>query len=195
MGDPASNSGAACQAEWPRVPTKAIPRTRLAAGRGDGTSVSRSRPTVSFVLDFAQRSRLARAALTNLIRIRAFDALGLNRRELIWQLGLLAGGFEQAELRRARDRQLRMPLPTQQDAVALRDFNAAERMGAGLRAAAALSGQPPMQFLGRQLGEGVMSSRHLRAMPAGRRVDLTGLVVCRQPPLTARGDRVPLVGG
>ncbi len=46
---------------------------------------------------------------------------------------------------------------------------------------------PPMQFLRPALGEGVVSSRHLRTMSAGATVDISGLVVCRQQPLTARG--------
>ncbi|MEX2372708.1 MAG: error-prone DNA polymerase, partial [Dehalococcoidia bacterium] len=66
------------------------------------------------LFDFVQRAGLSREATTNLVRIGAFDALGLNRRELIWQLGLFAGGFQHAYLRRARDRQLRLDLPTVQ---------------------------------------------------------------------------------
>jgi error-prone DNA polymerase len=45
----------------------------------------------------------------------------------------------------------------------------------------------PMQFLRSALGEGVASSRHLRSIPGGRTVEVAGLVVCRQRPLTARG--------
>ena len=45
----------------------------------------------------------------------------------------------------------------------------------------------PMQFLRRSLGEGVASSRHLQTLSAGRTVEVAGLVVCRQRPLTARG--------
>ena len=44
-----------------------------------------------------------------------------------------------------------------------------------------------MQFFRPALGEGVASSRHLRAMAGGERVTVAGLVVCRQRPLTARG--------
>ncbi len=80
------------------------------------------------LFDFTQRTGLSREASKNLIQIGAFDDLGLNRRELIWQLGLFAGGFEQSELRHPRDRQMRLDLPTVQDEVRLADFTAYQRM-------------------------------------------------------------------
>src|SRR5262249_37619388 len=39
--------------------------------------------------DFCRRGGLPRAAIENLIVVGAFDGLGLARRELLWQLGLL----------------------------------------------------------------------------------------------------------
>ncbi|MDA1239596.1 MAG: error-prone DNA polymerase [Chloroflexi bacterium] len=139
------------------------------------------------LFDFVQRTGLSREATTNLIRIGAFDALGLNRRELIWQLGLFAGGFEQADLRRPRNRQLRLALSTTQDEVALSDFTAYQRMAGDYAVLRLSPDSHPMQFLRPALGEGVISSHHLRSMPAGTRVNLAGLVVCRQQPMTARG--------
>jgi error-prone DNA polymerase len=139
------------------------------------------------LFDFVQRTGLGREATTNLIRIGAFDSFGLNRRELIWQLGLFAGGFQQADLRRPRNRQLRLDLPTAQDEVALADFTAYQRMAADYALLRLSPDSHPMQFLRHRLGEGVVSSRHIREMPGGRHVETAGLVVCRQRPLTARG--------
>ncbi len=139
------------------------------------------------LFDFVQRTGLSNEATTNLIRAGAFDSLGMNRRELIWQLGLFVGGFEQANLRRPRDRQLRLDLPVEQDAVRLADFNDYQRMAIDYDVLRLSPNSHPMQFLRPSLGEGVVSSHHLRSMPAGRRVDLAGLVVCRQQPLTAKG--------
>jgi error-prone DNA polymerase len=139
------------------------------------------------LFDFVQRTGLSREATTNLIRIGAFDSFGLNRRELIWQLGLFVNGFEQAELRRPRDRQLRLPLPTAQDQVQLADFTAYQRMASDYGVLLLSPDSHPMQFLRPALGEGVLSSQHLRSVPGGRRVDVAGLVVCRQQPLTAKG--------
>jgi DNA polymerase III alpha subunit len=129
-------------------------------------------------------------------QVGAFGAPGLNRRELSGRWGCWPGDSRRPSCGGARDRQLRMPLPTEQDAVALADFNAAERMGADYALLRLSTDSHPMQFLRGQLGEGVVSSRH-PVRDAGRRsrVDLAGLVVCRQQPLTARGDRVPAAGG
>ena len=139
------------------------------------------------LFDFVQRTGIAREATTNLIRIGAFDSFGMNRRELIWQLGLFSGGFEQSELRRPKDRQLRLALPTAQDEVRLTDFTTYQRMGSDYAVLRLSPNSHPMQFLRPALGEGVLSSRHLRTMSGGMRADLAGLVVCRQQPLTAKG--------
>ncbi|GMU41046.1 MAG: error-prone DNA polymerase [Chloroflexota bacterium] len=139
------------------------------------------------LFDFVQRTGLPREATINLIRIGAFDGLGLNRRELIWQLGLFVGGFEQADLRRRHDRQLRLALPVEQDSVRLADFDAYQRMANDYAVLRLSPDSHPMQFLRAALGEGVASSQHLRSLPGGTKVDLAGLVVCRQQPLTAKG--------
>ena len=44
-----------------------------------------------------------------------------------------------------------------------------------------------MRFLRPLLHEGVVSSQHLRSLPGGEVVEVAGLVVCRQRPMTARG--------
>jgi error-prone DNA polymerase len=139
------------------------------------------------LFDFMQRTGLSRRATTHLVRVGAFDAFGLNRRELIWQLGLFGGGLAQATLSRPRERQLSMPLPTAQDEIALTDFDPYQRMAADYELLSLSPDSHPMQFLRPTLGEGVASSLHLRALPGGRRVDVAGLVVCRQRPLTAKG--------
>ncbi len=140
------------------------------------------------LFDFMQRTGLSRRATTNLVRVGAFDAFGLNRRELIWQLGLLGGGLAQAALRRPKaERQLRLALPTAQDEVSLPDFDPYQRMAADYELLSLSPDSHPMQFLRPALGEGVASSLHLRSLPGGRRVDVAGLVVCRQRPLTAKG--------
>ena len=139
------------------------------------------------LFDFVQRTGLSRQATTNLIRIGAFDAFGLNRRELLWQLGLFSEGLQQASLSQPRERQLRLPLSTGQDQVQLDDFTAYQRMAADYELLALSPDSHPMQFLRPALGEGVASSRHLRTLPGGRTVEVAGLVVCRQRPLTAKG--------
>lgn len=161
-----------------------------AVGAAGATRIEEERrrgSTYRSLFDFVQRTGLSSETTTNLIRIGAFDDLGLNRRELIWQLGLFAGGFEQSALRRFCDRQLRLKLPTAQDAVRLEDFSAYQRMTGDYAVLHLSPDSHPIQFLRPALGEGVVSSHHLRAMPTGTHVDFAGLVVCRQQPLTAKG--------
>jgi error-prone DNA polymerase len=139
------------------------------------------------LFDFVQRTGLPRRATEALIQVGAFDVFGLNRRELIWQLGLFCDGMQQSVLRMPRQRQLRLSLPTEQDEVPLRDFSPYERMTADYALIHLSPDSHPMQFLRPALGEGVASSLHLRSMPGGRVVEVAGLVVCRQQPMTAKG--------
>ena len=206
-------SAASCTVEEPETGLGAV-RAGLGYVRGvgeaGGARVQQERERAGpfrSLFDFAQRTGLGREATTNLIQIGAFDDFGLNRRELLWQLGLFTGGsfarssgggLARASLHsqgssvrslhsQARERQLRLELPTEQDAVALADFDDYERMAADYSLLSLSPDRHPMQFLRPALGEGVASSRHLRAMPGGEEVEVAGLVVCRQRPLTARG--------
>ena len=143
------------------------------------------------LFDFVQRTGLGRRETARLIQAGAFDGFGLNRRELLWQLGLFsggpAGGMAHTPSAQPTRRQLRLDLPTAQDAVALTDFDDRERMALDYALLGLSPDSHPMRFLRESLGEGVASSRHLHALPAGRPVEVAGLVVCRQRPLTARG--------
>ena len=141
------------------------------------------------LFEFVQRTGIGRGPIQNLIRSGAFDEFGLNRRELIWQLGLFGGGPKLATGGRpaTRQHQLRLALPTKQDQVAFPDFTAYQRMVADYELLSLSPDQHPMQFLRPALGEGVASSRHLRMMAGGNEVEVAGLVVCRQRPMTARG--------
>ena len=139
------------------------------------------------LFDFTQRTGLPRRATEALIQVGAFDVLGLNRRELIWQLGLFGGGMARSVLKAPRERQLRLPLSTAQDEVTLTDFDAYERMAIDYSKLRLSPDSHPMQFLRPSLGEGVASSGHLQTLGGGKQVAVAGLVVCRQRPLTARG--------
>ncbi|MEZ4501115.1 MAG: DNA polymerase III subunit alpha [Dehalococcoidia bacterium] len=162
------------------------------------------------MFDFAQRTGVSRQAAQHLVQVGAFDDFGLNRRELLWQLGLFWGGTHRAWLdganrrRPGRDReapsseaskaeaaskprQLRLELPTGQDQVSLPEFTPYQRMAADYELLSLSPDSHPMQFLRPGLGEGVASSLHLRSMRGGTSVEVAGLVVCRQRPMTARG--------
>jgi error-prone DNA polymerase len=131
---------------------------------------------------------IGREPLENLIQAGALDSFGLNRRELLWQLGLFADGLERARLSApAPIRQLHLAIPTEQDELALPDFDGFEKMAADYRVLHLSPDSHPMSFLRSALLEGVSSTRELQEMKAPRTVETAGLVVCRQRPGTARG--------
>jgi error-prone DNA polymerase len=121
---------------------------------------------------------LRQEAIENLVQVGAFDGFGLNRRELLWQAGLLY---------RPPSAQMLLPLPIEQDCTPLGDMSAWERMTADYRLLSLSPGYHPMQLIRPHLGESMPSLRHLQQMPDGERVRVPGMVVCRQQPGTAKG--------
>src|SRR5581483_11134907 len=100
-------------------------RWRMEDGGGDAPSSTVHRPSSAssrykaFGGANAPRSRerpplLHEEAIEHLVQVGAFDAFGLNRRELLWQLGLLY---------RPPSSQLPLPLPVEHDLVALEDMD------------------------------------------------------------------------
>jgi error-prone DNA polymerase len=144
------------------------------------------------LFDLLQRTGLAPAMVERLILAGACDGFGLTRRELLWQLGLLARGAAHTggPGRRGRSRPARqgmLALPVAQDMVALRPLSAWERLVAEQATLGYAPTVHPLALLRPQLSEGVQSSRHVARVPAGARMRLAGLVVCRQRPAAARG--------
>jgi error-prone DNA polymerase len=141
------------------------------------------------LFDFMHRTGVRTRAVENLVRVGAFGHLGLNRRELLWQLGLFGGGLQHGRLTSPpRPRQLRLALPTAQDQVFLPDHSALERVAADYEILGLSPEDHPMAFERALLDTaGSASSEALRAMEPRRRVETAGLVVCRQRPGTAKG--------
>ncbi len=135
------------------------------------------------LFDFLERTRLKREAVENLTACGTLDGFGLERRELLWQLGLLY----RSEGRNGHDRQLALPLPTEQDMVELKPMTDWDRMAADYTVLGLSPTHHPMAFLRSQLHEGVVPSRLLVSLPDGAPVEVAGLVVCRQRPATAKG--------
>ncbi len=135
------------------------------------------------LFDFLERTRLKREATENLIACGCFDSFGLERRELLWQLGLVY----RPEGRNASERQLALPLPTEQDMVPLPPLTDWDRMTADYNILGLSPRWHPMSFLRPRLHEGVVTSRMLESLPDGTPLQVAGLVVCRQRPGTAKG--------
>ena len=121
---------------------------------------------------------LRQEAIENLVQVGAFDCFGLNRRELLWQTGLLY---------RPPSAQMTLPLPVEQDSTPLADMSAWERMTADYSLLSLSPGHHPMAMIRPSIGEAMPSLRHLQVMPDGERVRVPGMVVCRQQPGTAKG--------
>jgi error-prone DNA polymerase len=135
------------------------------------------------LFDFVERTRLKREAIENLIICGAFDGFGLERRELLWQLGLIY----RSDGRNAADRQLALPLPTEQGMVELQPMTDWDRMAADYAVLGLSPNRHPMALLRPQLDEGIVPSRMLESLPDGVPLEVAGLVVCRQRPGTAKG--------
>jgi error-prone DNA polymerase len=143
------------------------------------------------LFDFVQRTGLHRTGIENLILAGAFEELGLDRRELLWQLGLFVGVAGQrrgrAESEAARGRQLALPLPVEGDMAPLPPMSDWERLVADHHAMDFSPTMHPMGLLRQWLGERVHTSLHMEHLLDGTEVQVAGLVVCRQRPHTAKG--------
>ncbi|MCH8919889.1 MAG: error-prone DNA polymerase [Chloroflexi bacterium] len=177
-------SGANCAIEdvAVRIGLRYVKGLSEATAREVAEERQQNRPFRS-LFDLLERTRLKREPVENLIACGTFDDLGLERRELLWQLGLLY----RSDGRNGRERQLALPLPTEQDMVELAPMSEWDRMVADYAILGLSPNYHPMAFLRPRLNEGIVPSRMLESLPDGTPVEVAGLVVCRQRPGTAKG--------
>jgi error-prone DNA polymerase len=138
------------------------------------------------LFDFIERTAVKREAIENLIAVGAFDSFGLERRELIWQLGLV---YRPRGANRGQ-RQLALALPVEQDMLAggtLRPMTDWERMKNDYVIVGLSPNYHPMALLRPRLGEGLVTTPMVESLEDGAQTQVAGLVVCRQRPGTARG--------
>jgi error-prone DNA polymerase len=138
------------------------------------------------LFDFIERTSLKRESIENLIAVGAFDGFGLERRELIWQLGLVY----RPRGANKRQRQLALPLPVAQDmlpAGTLRPMTDWERMKNDYVILGLSPNYHPMALLRPRLGEGLITTVMVESLPDEAKTQVAGLVVCRQRPGTAKG--------
>ena len=155
-------------------------------GSSSGTVIAEERARAGpfrSLPDCVRRTGVRRQALEHLIQVGAFDEFGINRRELLWQLGLLGGDATRSK----RVMQLQLDLSTEQDEVSLNDFNAWERMTGDYSLVGLSPNSHPIGLLRSRLGASVLSASDLLGRPIGFHGEVAGLVVCRQRPMTAKG--------
>ena len=126
------------------------------------------------VSDLAQRTGLQRDELERLAEIGACAALGLDRREGLWQVAALQGGLLSGASSST-------PSP-------LKEMNDFERTVVDYRGTGLTTGAHLMTHFRKELRErGVLTAEELRQAPNGQWVSTAGVVIVRQRPGTAKG--------
>lgn len=139
--------------------------------------------------DFVRRVVLRPETQESLIFAGTFDDFGLQRRELLWQIGLFIAprGFQNKRTRRHGGQQMPLPLPTIQDHVELPTTTLWQRMADEYSVLGVSTMYHPLGLLRTKLPPGIVSTQELPHLPDGSKVFVAGLVVCRQRPMTAKG--------
>jgi error-prone DNA polymerase len=176
-------------------------------GKDDAEVVAAKRP-YSSIRELAQRTGLSEDELRALAESGACDCLGLRRRELLWQLGLVprprrvpwVAEGDRSSGRAApalpatlpagtggEAKQLALPLEPTVETPDLPEPTVWERMLTDYRTTSLSVGVHPLALLRPHLPPGTLSSEELRERPHRANVQFAGLVVARQRPATANG--------
>lgn len=142
---------------------------------------------------FLRRVAIPCGAVERLVLAGAFDGLGLERRALLWSLGLIAR--TQGWMNRSAPgagslvtrRQQSLYPDLAQDQAPLPALTAWERMLHDYRLMELSPDTHPMALLRAAFPKGLARTSQLRQMQDERRVQVAGLVVTRQRPSTAKG--------
>lgn len=126
--------------------------------------------------DLCQRTRLPHDAIEALIRAGALDSLDLDRRRLLWELGMLDY------------RPLVVDLDTESEVIALPELQEAEAMAWSLDLLGMTPGDHVIRLYRPYLqSRGILSAAELEHQRDGEMVKVAGQVVVRQSPPTAKG--------
>lgn len=141
------------------------------------------------VCDFVRRAppKLGRNSIEHLIWVGGCDGFGLNRRELIWQVGLLLppknAGVGNARVRR----QLELPLDNPHANVRFGCVELDERLLAEYQMVGFAASGHPLILVRDLMPSSIVKSGKLESLEHNSTIDVVGLVVARQRPETARG--------
>ena len=148
-------------------------------GEEDGRRVTAARaeaPCVSLD-DFARRTGLDVGALVALAKVGAFEGLGVDRREALWQVRALAKRHDIA-----------LPVEMVEAAPSFDGLGALEVIAWDYDAASHSVRGHPLEPLRDQLtAAGLPDAQTVAGMTDGETVRYAGLVICRQTPGTASG--------
>jgi error-prone DNA polymerase len=143
----------------------------------DRIVAERERAPYRSLEDFYLRVRPERQPVENLILAGAFDSFCRQKRQLLWQLGLLEKTYPGELSLQFSD--IRVSLP---------DFTELEEMKVDYKVQGLSTKYHPMQVFRKDIsGDGLVRSSDLARLPSNARVRIAGYVVIRQKPPTAKG--------
>jgi error-prone DNA polymerase len=125
--------------------------------------------------------------LERLILIGACRSFGLHRRELLWQLGLIISDRRLGSVKQPDGWQLALDLPTRQDMVELPLMGEWDALHADYDLLKLSPHNHPLGLLRPALPGNIVRAVDLPDQPNHRMLQIAGLVVCRQRPMTAKG--------
>jgi error-prone DNA polymerase len=138
--------------------------------------VARAERAFTDVDDVAQRAHLDARSLRLLAEAGAFDALGSDRRQALWQVHGVGRGEAIA-----------MPVE-ERSAPSLPGLSRLDEIGWDhARSGHSTRGHPLSELRSALAAQGLPDARGVTALPNGRRVRYAGMVICRQRPGTASG--------
>jgi error-prone DNA polymerase len=137
--------------------------------------------------DLIRRTRLRREVLERLILIGACRKFGLHRRELLWQLGLIISDRRLGSVKKPDGWQLALDLPTRQDMVELPVMDEWDSLHADYDLLKLSPYNHPLGLLRPTLPTHYVRAVDLPEQPNHGMLQIAGLVVCRQRPMTAKG--------
>ena len=156
-----------------------------AIGEDDARALAEAAPFED-VVQLAQRTSIGHDGLESLIASGACDSLGVSRRGLLWELGLVPRS-ETVPGSGGEERQLALPLDPTAATPELPEPTEWEQMLASYRQTSLSVGTHPMELLRPHLPASVLSSHDLCQAPDRARVAVAGMAVARQRPATAKG--------
>ena len=128
--------------------------------------------------DLARRAALRTDQLEQLVMAGACDSFSRPRRELLWQLGIVARPSS------AGQEALSLPAP---DAPELAQLSLWEEVALDFATHGLSTRAHPVELLRPMLGASVRTLADAAALPGGSRVEVVGAVIARQKPPTAKG--------
>jgi error-prone DNA polymerase len=185
-------------------------RRAIVEARGDGRGPAAGEPPAAgpprpytSLADFVARTRVSREIAENLVRLGAFDALGVRREELVAQVPLLYAGARAARGGAGRSRPAAAPAPDEgldQPRLALDEqfaplaflpsWSLQRRVSVELELLGLTVSAHPLRCVRDQLKAlGVTSMARLPQVPHGRRVRLAGVLERTQMPWIRSGHR------